>query len=98
MEVSTVACERCGLVYTSPRMTKEELADFYENEYRALSSGSEAPTDGFLAAARRQASDRAEYLSEHADLGAMHYVLWIANRWFVLLNLPRSRGISVLGA
>jgi len=29
-------CKSCGLVFISPRMSKEELDEFYKNEYRAI--------------------------------------------------------------
>ncbi len=37
-------CENCGLVFQSPRMTPDELDDFYAREYRQVYQGEEGPT------------------------------------------------------
>jgi SAM-dependent methyltransferase len=37
-------CRTCGLVYQSPRMSAEELEDFYERSYREVYQGTEGPT------------------------------------------------------
>ena len=36
-------CFRCGLVYQSPRMDEDELAQFYEREYRIQRQETEDP-------------------------------------------------------
>lgn len=43
-----VICEECGLVLTNPRMDQNSYTKFYENEYRLLYSGSDAPTEKFF--------------------------------------------------
>lgn len=54
--VSNVMCNRCGSVYQSPRMTKEESQAFYEAKYRLLYQGQEGPSpkDLVVQAARSQ--------------------------------------------
>jgi 2-polyprenyl-3-methyl-5-hydroxy-6-metoxy-1,4-benzoquinol methylase len=51
-------CKSCGLVYLSPRMSDEELAVFYEQEYRQLYQGNAGPTKKDL----RVQAQRAEHL------------------------------------
>lgn len=36
LEVKTVVCDNCGLIFINPRMNKEGYDDFYENHYRDL--------------------------------------------------------------
>ena len=38
-------CNRCGLVYQSPRMDEDELAQFYEREYRIQRQETEDPIE-----------------------------------------------------
>lgn len=38
-----VICERCGLVYQSPRIPEKELPAFYAAQYRVLYLGQAAP-------------------------------------------------------
>jgi SAM-dependent methyltransferase len=38
-------CATCGMVFQSPRMTMEELDDFYQSEYRVLVQGQEGPSE-----------------------------------------------------
>ena len=44
----SVLCRACGVVRTSPRLTDESLASFYDNEYRPLYTGSTEAQDDFL--------------------------------------------------
>ena len=41
-------CCDCGFVYTSPRMTQESYAEFYDSEYRRLYVGTEEPCEAFF--------------------------------------------------
>ena len=43
--VSFHICHRCGLVYQSPRMDEDELAQFYEREYRIQRQETEDPIE-----------------------------------------------------
>jgi len=38
-------CKSCGLVFQSPRMSDEELQEFYRAEYRLLVQGEEGPSE-----------------------------------------------------
>ena len=44
----SVLCPVCGVVRTSPRLTDESLATFYDNEYRPLYEGSLTAKEDFL--------------------------------------------------
>lgn len=44
----TVACKKCGLVYTNPRMNQSSYKSFYNEEYRKLYVGKENPTEDFF--------------------------------------------------
>lgn len=74
--VSNRICLTCGLVYQSPRMSEEELADFYEGEYRSLYQGSQGPNPKDLAVQQSRASSLLEFTrgklsgcSRHLDIG-----------------------------
>lgn len=54
-EVINHLCDHCGLVFQSPRMTDEELADFYASQYRKVYQGSEEPSEKDLAVQRARA-------------------------------------------
>ena len=43
-------CESCGMVFQSPRMSYEELKEFYQAEYRLLVQGEEGPSEKDLRA------------------------------------------------
>ena len=50
IEARVVVCLNCGLAYQSPRMTEQELGDFYREKYREVYSGNNvAPAPDFVA-------------------------------------------------
>lgn len=76
IEVRNQICTRCGLVYQSPRMSDDELALFYEAEYRRLYQGSPGPSAKDLAVQRLRADAlyafcqrRVERVTRHLDIG-----------------------------
>lgn len=46
--LTTVICQECGLVYSNPRPTAEENAEFYHQKYWGLYKGKSAPDDTFF--------------------------------------------------
>jgi len=75
-QVANRICRACGLVYQSPRMTQEELADFYTRGYRELYQGSERPGSKDLLAQRKRAialihavDGRLNRVTRHLDIG-----------------------------
>ncbi len=45
LPIETYLCQSCGLVYSTPRMTDDELSQFYKITYRPLYSGQERAPD-----------------------------------------------------
>jgi trans-aconitate methyltransferase len=75
-QVTNQICSNCGLVYQSPRMSEEELAGFYAQEYRLLYQGSEGPVskDLVVQAARAEAfiafiKHKVPIIARHLDIG-----------------------------
>jgi len=48
LSMSVVICTKCGLVQTIPRMTKNTLNEFYDNEYRKIYEEKDHPTEHFF--------------------------------------------------
>jgi SAM-dependent methyltransferase len=46
--LTTVICQECGQVYSNPRPTPEENADFYHRRYWGLYKGKSAPDEAFF--------------------------------------------------
>ena len=75
-EVHNRICPGCGLVFQSPRMSRQEADDFYEGEYRRLYQGGEEPVAKDIAVQRARASTLVDFmrpyirqLSSHLDIG-----------------------------
>jgi 2-polyprenyl-3-methyl-5-hydroxy-6-metoxy-1,4-benzoquinol methylase len=75
-------CRRCGLVYQSPRMRDDELAAFYEQEYRQVYQGGADPTQKDLSVQSGRAKSllsfvngRVEKSSRHLDIGCSAGIL-----------------------
>ena len=45
LSMSVVICKKCGLVQTSPRMNKNTIREFYDNEYREIYEKGERVTE-----------------------------------------------------
>lgn len=60
--VRFVMCERCGLVYQSPRLSSRELAELYRYRYRLTS-----PNETFLQGREAIAQERMDWLSRHLN-------------------------------
>jgi SAM-dependent methyltransferase len=75
-DVSNRICTRCGLVFQSPRRSDDELAAYYEQEYRQVYQGSQGPTQKDLSAQAGRADAlldfvqlRVKSFSRHLDIG-----------------------------
>jgi SAM-dependent methyltransferase len=75
-ELTNWLCQRCGLVTLSPRLSDEELAEFYAAEYRQVYQGSQEPTAKDLDVQRGRAEHLAGLAREalphcqtHLDIG-----------------------------
>jgi 2-polyprenyl-3-methyl-5-hydroxy-6-metoxy-1,4-benzoquinol methylase len=63
--VVNVICQRCGLVYQSPRKTPAESQSFYEAQYRQLYQGQEDPSPKDLAVQARRARVTLDFVNKH---------------------------------
>lgn len=70
-------CTNCGLVYQSPRMTEEELNEFYKAGYRKMYQGGEGPSQEDLNTQKARAKSLNNFaqkhinqISRHLDIGA----------------------------
>lgn len=75
MPVTTVVCRCCGLVFTSPRMTEQEMREFYEKEYRLAYSGTHTPTVELLNGFDAKATPRFKQISERVPITEIRKVL-----------------------
>ncbi len=82
IEINNRICKNCGFVYLSPRMTEEELDQFYKNEYRTLYHGQEEPTPADLNTQQLRADHLLSFvkmekldISRHLDIGSSSGVL-----------------------
>jgi len=89
-EVEYLVCNRCGHVYQSPRMTRDELLAFYTRTYRELRQGTDEPVpkDLLIQAARarhtvRQISGWIPAVSRHLDVGSSSgaFLEAVRDRW-----------------
>ena len=69
-------CDNCGLVFQSPHMSDEELASFYEQEYRKLYQGDQGPNpkdlwvqDGRAQALVEFSQGSINTIGRHLDIG-----------------------------
>lgn len=74
--VTNRLCSNCGLVFQSPRMSDEELATFYEQEYRQIYQGKPEPSQRDLAIQRQRAESLLSFarghlsgVNRHLDIG-----------------------------
>jgi 2-polyprenyl-3-methyl-5-hydroxy-6-metoxy-1,4-benzoquinol methylase len=65
-------CETCGLVFQSPRMSDEELKDFYQAEYRRLIQDDVGPTDKDRRVQAGRARNLVKFLRKHLDVASSH--------------------------
>jgi SAM-dependent methyltransferase len=48
LSVKTHLCQDCGVMWTSPRMTEDSLAKFYDEDYRSIYVGAPQAPDSFF--------------------------------------------------
>lgn len=82
-------CRGCGLVFQSPRMTGEELDDFYEREYRQLYQGAEGPNRKDTVVQTRRAASLVSFIE--GDIPALERVLDIGCSTGILLETIQDR-------
>ena len=65
-------CEICGLVFQSPRMSDQELKDFYQAEYRWLIQDDVGPTEKDRRVQAGRARNLLKFLCKHLDVVRSH--------------------------
>ena len=65
-------CDTCGLVFQSPRMSDDELKDFYQAEYRRLIQDDVGPTEKDRRVQAGRARNLLKFLLKHLDLVRSH--------------------------
>ncbi len=75
-EIANWICQRCGLVFLSPRMDEEEQSKFYATEYREMHHGGARPPTWVLEYEEQRAKHLAQIAREnikqvraHLDIG-----------------------------
>ncbi|SDR69232.1 class I SAM-dependent methyltransferase [Christiangramia echinicola] len=48
MDIQSVICKKCSLIYLNPRPTEVEMNNFYENHYRQLYESIKTPTKEYI--------------------------------------------------
>ena len=83
--VTNRLCERCGLVYQSPRMTQAEADAFYAADYREMYQGDAGPTLKDLAVQKGRAASLLAFsqkhiqrINRHLDIGCSSGQLLLA--------------------
>jgi SAM-dependent methyltransferase len=64
LQVMNRLCSNCGLVYQSPRMTEDELQEFYNAEYRQIYQGDAGPIQKDMAIQKARAEANVALLKD----------------------------------
>ena len=89
-------CEKCGLVFQSPRLSQEDLNAFYASQYRSLVQGSEEPIEKDLKIQRARAQHLLDFV--HREIPKVTHCLDIGSSTGVLLKkFKEAYGCEVLG-
>jgi 2-polyprenyl-3-methyl-5-hydroxy-6-metoxy-1,4-benzoquinol methylase len=91
----TVACSQCGLVWTDPRPTDEEVATYYKEQYRLSYKGVFTPQNKHVLRAGRNAMRRYAAIDSYIPGNAV--MLDIGSGGGEFLYLLKSRGFNVSG-
>lgn len=96
LEVRTVACRVCGLVYVTPQADAEDLEQLYGGDYAGTRAG--PPSTMLLRRKRYDAERRIKLLLEHLDIeGRGRRVLEVGSGTGTLLALFQAHGWEVIG-
>lgn len=98
LKCTTKICCDCGLVYTSPRMTQDSYAGFYDSEYRRLYVGTEKPGDSFFADQRFRGERILKYLKANSVIDKNKTaVLEVGCGAGGILSVFKDNGFNVIG-
>ncbi|MDI6806453.1 MAG: class I SAM-dependent methyltransferase [Candidatus Aenigmarchaeota archaeon] len=91
VEVKTVVCKNCSLVYRNPQPTKRELFDFYSHSYRK-----DLPTKKYITSSNIINKERLEWFNSHVKLRCGK-ILDVGCSTGNFLNLCKSKGWETYG-
>ncbi len=95
---ATNICAYCGLVYTSPRMTKESYHHFYNSEYRKLYVAKKTAVQSFFESQKRKGQRIYDFLNKHQLLSdAPLFVFEVGCGAGGILEFFREKGHAVKG-
>jgi SAM-dependent methyltransferase len=106
-KLRTVLCRTCGLVFTNPMPTNDEIRTFYARDYRAAYHGSVSPRQRDVARSRRGAIERADALAPRLkpgarvlDIGAAsgEFIGEMARRGFQVEGIEPNQGYAAYAA
>lgn len=91
----TVCCSNCGLVFTNPMPTEDEVTAYYKQDYRRHYSGTEKPDSRYIQRAREGCSKRFEQLKSSFPERGLIVDVGAAGGEF--LNCARQDGYQTFG-
>ena len=95
-EVINQVFEHCGLVFQSPRMSKEELSEFYQKKYRSMYQGSKGPTKKDLQTQKKRANSFVAFFDKHASAPTRHLDIG-SSAGILLKKFQRQYECTVMG-
>jgi 2-polyprenyl-3-methyl-5-hydroxy-6-metoxy-1,4-benzoquinol methylase len=97
--VENCICMDCGLVFQSPRMSEEALAEFYAAEYRRTYQGDEDPNPKDIFVQERRAAHLVQFLKDHgaASLKPASCLDVGASTGLLLERLQQELQLTVVG-
>ncbi len=67
LSVPTHLCNRCGIMWTSPRLNESSLKKFYENDYRPIYVGSPQAPDSFFREQTKHGEKIYNFICKHIE-------------------------------
>ena len=90
-------CDKCGLVFQSPRMTDEETEEFYKREYRRMNQGGqEEPLAKEIEIQRQRALALRKIVSKQVDKVSRHLEIGCSTGC-LLQELQKQYGCTSIG-
>ncbi|MCI2200638.1 class I SAM-dependent methyltransferase, partial [Clostridium sp.] len=94
--LTTVICQKCGLVMTNPRMNQFSYDQFYDKEYRKLYLGVQEPNFDFYNLEQKRGEKIFRYVSSSINLDN-NEVLEVGCGAGGILDIFKKNGCSVIG-
>lgn len=74
IKLTYLSCDKCGLVYQSPRIPEANLADFYQSQYRLLYLGETTPREQELVVQKKRAIHLVDFLAATDNFAPAHHL------------------------